>query len=439
MFKKLHEKARIGFMLVIAMSLFYAVVWAGLNRTVGPTVDAGYGIYWRGDSLHVGVLQLVTDSLVGKWDIDQTINGEKTFSGDSVIISTGGLRVANADFYGNVSIKSTFNLTVAGGTVSFPANEIGNTEVADIDSTWITNGSIGSTTLKDGGIFSVDVADQTIVKADIDTTSAFVFGNTYHVTSAETDSQFMSKKYIDDAASGLVDQSVKGNHVDSTAEDFVFDDAYHMTSAVADSEYITHGGVAGTYETIANVALIGDDTTNWNTAYGWGDHSAEIHDSLWSSKPVKGVNYSHTILLEDSVATYRFAQEGTYFSFNLLYNFSTNADDQVDSTWFDVLMPSESPDLDSFVVPAYYTSADNADSASLTIVMFKKTVPLGDTTRIYTGSALKTNSVWTHLAIEGGSIDAISGNDRLIILMISKVDDIDTVKYKDPVPYAPQT
>ena len=30
-----------------------------------------------------------------------------------------------------------------------------------------------------------------------------------------------------------------------------------------------------TYETIANVALIGDDTTNFKTAYGWGDHSAQ--------------------------------------------------------------------------------------------------------------------------------------------------------------------
>lgn len=81
---------------------------------------------------------------------------------------------------------------------------------------------------------------QAIVGDDVDSTAeAFVFSSAYHVTSAEGDSIFVSKKYVDDAAGGLTDQSVKGNHVDSVGEDFVFNDAYRITSAEADSAYMT--------------------------------------------------------------------------------------------------------------------------------------------------------------------------------------------------------
>jgi len=83
------------------------------------------------------------------------------------------------------------------------------------------------------------------VKGDhIDSTSEdFAFDGAYHKTTAESDSAYMSKKYIDDMAGGLVAQSVKGDHVDSTAEDFVFDNAYEGTSVEPDSQYSTHNWV----------------------------------------------------------------------------------------------------------------------------------------------------------------------------------------------------
>jgi len=141
------------------------------------------------------------------------------------------------------------------------------------DSMFMTKAYIDATA---GGL-----VNQSVKGDHVDSTSEdFVFNDAFRITSQYDDSMLMTKAYIDAAAGGLQDQSVKGNHVDSTSEDFVFNDAYHITSAEADSEYITHGGVSSTYETIANVGLIGDDTTNWNTAYGWGDHSAEIHDTL---------------------------------------------------------------------------------------------------------------------------------------------------------------
>ena len=104
-----------------------------------------------------------------------------------------------------------------------------------------------------------------------------VTGDAYHVTSTETDSQFMSKKYIDDAAGGLTNQSVKGDHVDSTAEDFVFDDAYKGSSAdavKADSILVTAQTVRLAIEDSLNgygdLAGNREITGNWvNTTNPW--------------------------------------------------------------------------------------------------------------------------------------------------------------------------
>lgn len=142
------------------------------------------------------------------------------------------------------------------------------------------------------------ITDQTITKSDTDTTSSnFVFDGAYHITSAETDSQFMSKKYIDDAAGGLVAQSVKGDHVDSTSENFVFDGAYHITSAEAGSAYVTIWTAKD---------AIGDSlAANWNTwlddddlgvdeAYGagWnGDANSPEKDDIY--------DYLHVIDTDD--------------------------------------------------------------------------------------------------------------------------------------------
>ena len=426
MIKTLHEKARIGFMLVIVLSVFYAVAWAGLNRITGPTVTPGWGIRADGDSTEVNAFQCA-DSLMGIWDIDQIINGEKTFSGDSVIVSTGGFRAMAADFYGLVSPKAGLTVT---GTVTLDANEIGNTEVADIESTWIADGGIGATDL---GTNAVGNAQCEQLDSTWITDGAIGGGN---IKTSEIYSSHIVDGTIgaEDIGTGAVgDDEI--DYANVTLADFDYQTAWQIfyTDVAGDVTELALGA-DGTYLKSNGAAA----APTWATPPG-GDPGAAINDSIWSSKPIKGVNYSHPIDYEDSVATYRFAMEGTYFGINILYNFSTATDDQTDSTWFDVLMPSESPDLDSFVIPAYYTSADNVDSAGITVVIFKKIEPLGDTTRIYTGSALKTNSAWAHLAIAGASINAIAGGDRLISLIVSKIDKPDSVKYKDPVPYAPQT
>jgi|GEM_PF-1740102 len=88
------------------------------------------------------------------------------------------------------------------------------------------------------------------------------------------------------------DQMITSSDLDTTGANFPFDGAYHVTTAVAGSAYVTiqtvaeeiedslneyslTSAISSTYETIVNVAKIGDDTTNFKTAYGWGDHSAQ--------------------------------------------------------------------------------------------------------------------------------------------------------------------
>ena len=84
-------------------------------------------------------------------------------------------------------------------------------------------------------------------------------------------------------ATGLSDQSVKGDHVDSTSEDFVFNDAFRITSAQAESIFITKNHVEKTISGTLWVHL--DDTSavlwtaiNESTWYALG----AAGDTLWA-------------------------------------------------------------------------------------------------------------------------------------------------------------
>ena len=66
--------------------------------------------------------------------------------------------------------------------------------------------------------------------------------------------------------------------VDTTIGDSLV--TYFDTAQVVDTiqalNSIQDGTILSTYETIANVGLIGDDTVNYQTAYGWGDWSGVV-------------------------------------------------------------------------------------------------------------------------------------------------------------------
>ena len=169
--------------LLAFVAIFYEPAYAIINRIVGSNVVAGDGLILGTDGMDT--VHVLTD-----WTM--------RINNDSTGIDTTNLWTLMA--MGRV--ESTWIADGGIGAADLQNNAVGNAQCEQIDSTWITTGSIGTQSVKDGGIFSVDIADQTIVKADVDTTSTFVFGAAYHKTSATDDSMFMSKAYVDAASGG---------------------------------------------------------------------------------------------------------------------------------------------------------------------------------------------------------------------------------------------
>ena len=133
------------------------------------------------------------------------------------------------------------------------------------------------------------LSDQSVKGDHVDSTSEdFVFNDAFRIKSSTDDSMFMTKKYIDDAAGGLVAQSVKGDHVDSTDEDFVFNDAFRITSTQAESIFITKN----------HVEKVIHDTMFANTP-GYSTNS-EIHDSLYADTLTK------SFVIQDPATTHDF-------------------------------------------------------------------------------------------------------------------------------------
>lgn len=67
----------------------------------------------------------------------------------------------------------------------------------------------GDVTIKSGGVNSDEILNQTIVKADIDTTSSFVVGSAYKASSATASNELATEGYADSAAaSGSVDSAI---------------------------------------------------------------------------------------------------------------------------------------------------------------------------------------------------------------------------------------
>lgn len=141
---------------VIFVLLLYAIAWGvGINRIVGGNVEAGRGLGLGAndpDTLHVipgwgnrigGAnndsvivdVAAVDDSFVTLFSTQNNISGAKTFTTNVVSMSAG--------------------LTVSAGTVSLPANEIGDAEVAGIDSAWVTDGGLIAADIKSGNIIKL--------------------------------------------------------------------------------------------------------------------------------------------------------------------------------------------------------------------------------------------------------------------------------------------
>lgn len=409
MLKTLAEKFRVGWMLLLVVSILYGVGWAALNRTVGPPVDRGWGLIWDGDSLEFNATSAWTDSL---WEMAY----------EMIETTTAVIPVADSALkYTHDGIKD-YHIDWGTGT-----NQVSTDDV--------TEGS--------SNLFDQPLPDSA------DWSTAYSWGDHSSQNYLDEDNLGTWKVfYSDDGTEDWVELALgdNGTYLKSNGAAAApswgtppgGDPGAAIDDSLTDGYEIWHK-IDTTTATVPKSDDVDTSGTDIAAALSYRIGAGVITDSLWKSKPIVGGQFGHFVPVEDSMALYRGAARGTYFGFNLVYNFSEAADDQEDSVWISFIMPSESPDLDSLVIPAYFTSGDDVDSAGMTVHLFKKTEPLGDTTRIYNGTPLKTDHAWTHLAIAGASIDAIAAGNELIVLIVSKADPIDSVGFKDPIPYSPQT
>lgn len=289
--------------LLIGASWVVAPRWtqAIINRTVGANLIPGDGLYLGADdpdTMHVqpgwGTIidtdsveanaTDLADSLVGLWDIDQSIGGEKTFAGDSVIVSTGGLRTLDINCYGNLTVNT-------GGTVSLPADQIGNTEVAAIDSTWITTGSIGTQSIKDGGIFNEDVADYTLDSAKVTNTVVKALRETNTAPATQLSG------YV------LIEQ---GTDITITKNDSAF--------------VIAYSGAGGRYDQFWGAEQFGINWTTDDSVAAW----------YWISEEFNGLTHPHFVRNINTSQTVDDQEDTVVFSGRL----PTSFDQDIDSITF---------------------------------------------------------------------------------------------------------
>lgn len=171
-------------------------VYALINRVVGTNVIPGWGVLLDNDSTEVNITEVWTDSLWKMvYEMIDTTAAPIPFSDSTDLITHDRIRDWHFadDDWGDLTVTTNV-VTIDNGVVE--AADLKNEDFGDFTV------AAGVATLDANVVATGEITDQTIVKADIDTTSTFVFGAAYHITSATSDSMFMSKTYIDAAAGG---------------------------------------------------------------------------------------------------------------------------------------------------------------------------------------------------------------------------------------------
>lgn len=211
----------------------------------------------------------ISDQSITKSDIDSTASnvvfddayrGSSAFSDSAYGTEYYARAVAkdSATAYANAAravIRDTIGLTGIVGTTSIANQTITKSDIDTTSSNFVfdvpykvtsaTSDSMLATQYYalNSAVASSRITDQTITKSDIDSTSSnVVFNDAYKVTSATTDSMLATQYYaLNSAVSAarITDQVITKSDIDTTASNFIFDDAYRGTSASADSAYGT--------------------------------------------------------------------------------------------------------------------------------------------------------------------------------------------------------
>lgn len=219
---------------------------------------------------------------------------------DSIINATGRFSVSggsgdNVKADTGAAVVDMTEMVLQEGTNVDLAVVNGDTLVITVDlSSYLTSATAASTyeTITNVGLIGDDTATWNTVAAAFDTnyTSITVAGQVLN-----NDDSIVN---IPELMTVLADYLLEADFADTLAnylkvdsgaavvgfDNFVLQEGSNITLTIngdtvivaADlSSYLTSATAASTYETISNVALIGDDTANFKTAFGWGDHSAQ--------------------------------------------------------------------------------------------------------------------------------------------------------------------
>lgn len=181
-------------------------------------------------------------------------------------------QLEDSDYKQSVRAVTTTNVTLSGGAP------------ATVDSvSLVTNDRIlvtGQTTASENGLYKVSTLGSgstgTWVRTtDGDNAGDITAGMTVMVTEGSVNSDTQWKLITDDpitiGTTNLTFASISSGGT-STLQD-ITDNGNSTTNSITVASLTTSGNISGNYIT-AN-AFVGGNVTNWNTAYGWGDHSTE--------------------------------------------------------------------------------------------------------------------------------------------------------------------
>lgn len=395
--KTIGEKVSLLFSFVVISLLIYAGSTWAINRIVGPDDAPGDGLVRRDGGAAIDTLHVLPD-----WTM--------RINTDSVGIDTTNLwTIATLHYAARGDISDTLWAHLDDTSAVL--------WTAVHDTAWMLRGAMHDTMFANtpGYLTTVgsgDITDQTIVKADIDTTSTFVVGAAYHITSATSDSMFMSKVYIDAVSGG---DASKADIHDSL---FANTPGYSTNSEIHDSL-----------------------NANWATWLDGDASEADIHDSLFANTPGYITAYTQfwgendlaiSIGTDDKVDVFfpvseKFGDLTHPYFVRSINSGGASDDDQKDTIIFSGRLPLNfNADIDSITLP-YRTSSITGDSSGIKAVVYAMKDLIGfapaDTVKAVGAQIASASAgVWSWLTFVMADSSAIGAGSWIMVLVECNLD-----------------
>jgi len=418
----------------------------------------------------------------GYYAITQAIGINRVYGPEYVEATGNGAETLFVDIYCDSLVTMRNGLTVSGGTVALPANEIGNAEVAAIDSTWLTANSLG------WGVFTA-VVQESIRTSRFKWKKAgdanykyavplrFQGGTdiTITVTDHSTDSATVSIAYSGAGGGAWFGQHVNGSAISTDTMVYLAENGILLREVVGSGVQDTIGikidtttlktqlkvstdlwyindnastvkdtNIASDAVTEAKLKCVNSATDEYALTYEatTGDFEWQLlnlNTINWTSQPFELMNFSLREGNAGNVSIY-YPLAVDSVDWCVKHTNTTGAtDDIADTVVFTAMIPYVS---DTAVTVDSLTFNFRASSATVNVVSIKPILYRyrGDLkTKIanYTGSATAGGGVnlWTHRAITA-SLGNVAGGDRLSIWFVVLTDHGHNLYHDMPIVWA---